>query len=39
MEKNVNTLLHECDRLKKHLTETRPLPVEAPGNRIERKEL
>ena len=29
MENNINTLLHECDRLKERLTEIRPLPVEA----------
>lgn len=29
MENNINTLLHECDRLKERLTKIRPLPVEA----------
>ena len=32
MENNINTLLHECDRLKERLTEIRPLPVEAYYN-------
>lgn len=32
MGNNINTLLHECDRLKERLTKARPLPVEALKN-------